>query len=181
MSRRAVLALLALGAVLVLVGTSRTWVTLTLSTDLGTQTAQVPGSALVPVAAAAGVVALAGTLAALVSRSVGRRVVGALVLVVTAAALVQALPVVLAMDARARVWWAVEVSSAAADASAATAPVWPALTLLGLVTVAVGAVALLAGASGWSGLSGRYEATATPRTDPWTALDRGEDPTAPSR
>jgi hypothetical protein len=178
-SRRVVLASLALASLLVLLATSRPWVTLTLDADLGVSTAAVPGAALAPLAVAAGVVALAGTLAALVSRAFGRRVVGALVLLVSAAAVVQTVPVALAVDARGRAWWAVEVGSAASDATAVLAPVWPVLTLVGLLACAAGGLLVLVRAGGWSGLSSRYEAAPAATTDPWTALDRGEDPTAP--
>jgi hypothetical protein len=46
-----------------------------------------------------------------------------------------------------------------------------------VVTVAAGVLVLVRGRE-WSGLSGRYDApTASSRDDPWTVLDRGEDPT----
>jgi hypothetical protein len=178
-SRRVVLASLGLAALLVLLATSRPWVTLTLPGDLGVSRVAVPGAALAPLAVAAGVVALAGTLAALVSKAFGRRIVGTLVLLVSVAAVVQTVPVALAVDTRGRAWWAVEVGAAAGEASAVTAPAWPALTLAGLLACVASGLVVLVKAGGWRGLSSRYEAAPAITTDPWTALDRGEDPTAP--
>jgi hypothetical protein len=178
MSRRAVLALLAAGGGLTLLAATQPWVTLTVQGDLGTASAAVTGSALAPLVTAAGVVALAGTLAALVVRTWGRRVVGVLVLLVAAAALVQLLPVAVSLQQRGRSWWAVEVGAAAQDAAARTAPWWPWLAVVGLLLAAAAAAAVLARGSAWSGLAGRYEAgVPVASSDPWTTLDRGVDPT----
>jgi len=177
-SRRAALALLAAGGGLTLVAATQPWVSLSLQGDLGTTTAAVTGSDLTPLVPAAGVVALAGSLAALVARTWGRRVVGVLVLLVTAAALVQVVPVATALAERGRAWWSVEVGSAAADAEAAAAAWWPWSAVLGLLAAAAGAVVVLARGGTWGGLAARYEARAPAvAADPWTALDRGEDPT----
>jgi uncharacterized membrane protein (TIGR02234 family) len=178
MSRRTVVLLLALGGASTLVASALPWVRLRIDSDLGTQAVTVSGASLVPLAPAAGVVALAGCLAALTAGRWGRRLVGVLVVLVGALALVQAVATALQLVARARSWWAVEVGvGPAASASAATTP-WPWLAVLGLLVTLAAGVLVLARGSAWSGLSRRYEAPAAATSgDAWTALDRGEDPT----
>jgi hypothetical protein len=104
--------------------------------------------------------------------------VGALVVLVGLLALGQTVVTALALEGRARAWWAVEVGEGPAATAIAASTAWPWVTALGLlVTVAAGVLVLVAG-SGWSGLSGRYDApAASTRDDAWTAMDRGEDPT----
>jgi uncharacterized membrane protein (TIGR02234 family) len=63
------------------------------------------------------------------------------------------------------------------------AAMWPAVTVVaGLLVVVAGLLAALASAR-WPAMGARYEAPAgsrrQPAADPWTALDRGEDPTVP--
>jgi hypothetical protein len=179
MSRRTVVLLLAVGGALTLVASGLPWVRLRIESDLGTQVATVSGASLVPLAPAAGVVALAGCLAALTAGRWGRRLVGVLVVLVGTVALGQTVVTALQLVARARAWWAVEVGEGPAARAVAATTAWPWLAVLGLlVTVAAGVLVLVRG-RGWSGLSRRFDApAAAAHDDAWTALDRGEDPTA---
>jgi uncharacterized membrane protein (TIGR02234 family) len=178
MSRRTVVALLALGGALTLVASALPWVRLRLDSDLGTQAVAVSGASLVPLAPAAGVVALAGCLAVLTAGRWGRRLVGALVVLVGTVALVQTVVTALRLVARARSWWAVEVGVGPAASAAAATTAWPWLAVLGLLVTVTAGVLVLARGSTWSGLSRRYDAPAAATGgDAWTALDRGEDPT----
>jgi uncharacterized membrane protein (TIGR02234 family) len=128
------------------------------------------------------IVALAGTLLLLVLRTRGRRVVGALLLLVGAAiAIVGGLrlqPSAEAVRSRVR-----EVSLT--DASQLTATVWPWVFALSGVLVAGGAVLTMITASAWPSASDRFQAgVAGPEDsasdDPaqlWKAMDAGVDPT----
>ncbi len=179
MSRRSVLLLLALAGAVTTVAAAQTWVRLSVPSDLVPLQVTVTGAALVPLTTAAGIVALAGSLAAFTARGWGRRVVGALVLLVAAVALVQTLVTLADLVGRARLWWSVEVGDEAASAASASTTVWPAATALGLAAVALAGVLVVVYAARWAGLSDRYEARpAAVRDDPWVALDRGDDPTA---
>jgi uncharacterized membrane protein (TIGR02234 family) len=148
----------------------------------------VTGSALAPLAVAAGVVAMASVAALLAVRRWLRLVVAAVVGLLALGAMAQAVAVVVATDERARDWWRIEVG-ALADEAEVTTTAWPVVTVLGLALVVAGSVLVLARGSGWSGLSSRYDAPGSVRTAPptgsddapdpdlWQALDRGEDPT----
>jgi hypothetical protein len=104
-----------------------------------------------------GAVLLLGTIVVAVTRSAGRRLSG----VITAATGLTA-TVVTATAAGGWTGWRLGVLAGAVLAAAA---------------------GLLAAARGprWAGMSRRYDAPAAPRppheSDPWRALDRGEDPT----
>jgi uncharacterized membrane protein (TIGR02234 family) len=177
-TRARVAVLLGIGGGAGLLATSRPWVVLSAEVGLTSTTVQVTGSALAPLASAAAVVALAGVLAVLVARSWGRRVVGLLVVVVSGAGLAQVVAVLADRVGRARSWWAVEVGAAAGTATSSTTP-WAVVAAVSLLLVVVAGVLVLVRAGAWGGLPGRYETpgAASPTSDPWRALDEGEDPT----
>jgi uncharacterized membrane protein (TIGR02234 family) len=178
-SRRSVLLLLAVAGGVTVAAAAQAWVRLAVRSDLAPLDVTVTGAALVPLTSAAGVVALAGSLAALTARGWGRRVVGTLVVLVASVALVQTLTTLTALVERARRWWSVEVGADAAGAATAGTTAWPVVTGIALVAVVVAGALVIAYAGRWAGLSGRYEARpAAVRDDPWVALDRGDDPTA---
>ncbi len=132
--------------------------------DARTQT----GGQLVPWAPALAFVAVAGGIALLAVRRVGRVVVS-LVLVAAGAGLV--------------VGGAIGLDGGLAGG--AVAAHWPALSLFGGVLVAAAGTLGLARGSGWARMGARYESptarAAVPAQDAagvWDALDRGDDPTA---
>jgi uncharacterized membrane protein (TIGR02234 family) len=179
-SRTLAFGCLILGGVLALVGSAQPWwraagqgVVVTFS---GTQ-------ATAGLSQALALVALAGTLLLLVVRTRGRRVVGALLVLVGAAlAIVGGFRLQPSADAvRSRVR---EVSLA--DASQLTATAWPWLFALSGVLVAGGAVLTMITAATWPSASGRFQAErlkaeGSDSDDPaglWRAMDAGVDPTA---
>lgn len=122
------------------------------------------GRDLVPWAGAVTVVGVAGGLALLATRGVGRLVVGG----------------VLALAG------AVVVAGALVGPGAGSIrPLGPTLTALGGAAVAAAGLGALLRGRRWARMGGRYDAPATRPTrapgDPaglWEALDRGDDPTA---
>ncbi len=187
---------LALGAELVGAGGAlliglRPWQTvlLTRPRPLGDELLPVSGHTLDGAITGFSLVALAGVVAVLATRGVGRRLVGTLVALSGALLVWRAVGTLSAVsDSRARTLvtqarTAVGVSSSS-PVRISVHPVWPVLTIVaGLLVTGSGLlVALRSGR--WAALSARYEppaaASAPPATDEamWTALDRGDDPTA---
>lgn len=187
-SRAVSLALLGVGGAIASASAVAPWVTLDADDGLVGATVTVTGSALAPLAVAAGVVAMASVAALLAVRRWLRMVVAVVVGVLALAATAQTVAFVVATEERARDWWRIEVG-ALADEAGVAATAWPVVTVLGLALVVVGSVVVLARGAGWSGLSSRYDAPGSARTPPstggddsphpdlWQALDRGEDPT----
>jgi hypothetical protein len=104
-----------------------------------------------------GAVVLLGTVVVAVTRAVGRRLAGVVV-----------------------VLCALACASVAVTATGGWSG-WRVLVLVGAVLgVLCGALAAWRGSS-WTGMSRRYDAPSQPRpeheSDPWRALDRGDDPT----
>lgn len=171
------------GAVLVLLAVSQTWVTASWTApDYPAVRVRLDGGDASPVARACGYVALAGMVALLATRRAGRRIVGALLTLA-------GIGVVVACGF---FWWLGDVvadsalTQAAGDptlsvaASDVTTTAWPLLAAVGgaLITVA-GVLAVLHGPR-WPAMGIRYDAPTTRRhadDDPWAALDKGEDPT----
>lgn len=122
------------------------------------------GGSLLPWLPALGWVALAGAGAVLATRRLGRALVGA-VLVAAGAGLLAA------------GGYGLSLPGVRAG--------WPLLAALGGALVAGAGVATLLRGAGWPAMGTRYERAAAPRTggpaseaELWSALDRGEDPTA---
>lgn len=178
----AVVACLA-GAGLVLLASSRDWAELPASTGGLVPSGPVPltGRDLVPLAYACGLAALAGALALLATRGWPRRAVGVLLVVLGGAALLSGLT-----GAGAE---AVRDAADAGGSVPVTRTAWPWASHAGAaLVVAAGALTAAVGHR-WAGMSDRYDAPAArergraadrPRGagDLWSALDRGEDPTA---
>ena len=154
--RRALAACLVLGLAgggMVLFGAGQPW-------DAGAAVPTVSGDDVNPVGSlvsSLGAVMLLGTVVVAVTRTVGRRLAGAIV-------------VLCALGA---VYVTVTASGGWSG--------WRGLVLLGAVLAAVaGALAAVRG-SRWAAMSRRYDAPSQPRpeheSDPWRALDRGDDPT----
>ncbi len=150
----------------------------------------VSGRTLEPAVAALGLVALAGVVAVLATRGIGRRIVGALLAVSALAMAWRSLAGLQAVTA-ARARSLVADSKAGAGLDPARSPhvtvhaVWPSIGLVCAVALFAAAVAVLLWGHRWAGLSGRYEAPESraeadrQRSDAmlWSALDRGDDPT----
>ena len=128
------------------------------------------------------IVALAGTLLLLVLRARGRRVVGALLLVIGAAI---AIVGVLRLQPSAEAVRSQMREVSLADAFQLSPTVWPWVFALAGVLVAGGAVLTMITAAAWPSASDRFQAGvasagSSAEDDPaelWKALDAGVDPT----
>lgn len=194
----------ALGAALMLLAVSRPWAHAVVDDPLaGRLSVEATGRQAAPVVAAVALVALAGAVALLTLRTVGRVVAGLLLVLSGAAAAAAAVAVERTPSDALR-----SVIAGATGRSGEALPVahqtaWPWVAVVGAVLVLVGGAAGVARARTWSGdagLSGRYDSPvrATAPTsggradepqgpdersagsdvpDPWDRLSRGEDPT----
>lgn len=194
------LAVLAIGAILVLVSYGATWETAEVAVFAGagpspTTTVALTGRELAPLGAAAGLVGLAGVAGILATRRWGRRIVGAVVALSGGAAGAIALAFGLAGGAFVEASLGARGLAPSSTAAAASTLWWVAAVAGGLAMLAAGLLAITRGPQ-WPGLSSRYERDGTgpreaPGADPgpdggrvggiaaWDALDRGEDPTDP--
>ncbi len=185
-----------LGSALVLVGVGRAWVVVEDGgrLTLGSLHRSVSGTAIVPGLRALGFVGLAGVLALVATRGLGRVLVGVLLAatgvtaVVLAAAHLEHARLFLEAGRAAHACAAnggpicSHPSSVRLDVLVAHGgPVW--VTLLGGVVLTAAGLLTAVRGRGWAGLSSSYEAPgAAPEpavTDKgvWDALDRGDDPT----
>jgi uncharacterized membrane protein (TIGR02234 family) len=162
--RLAVLILGALGAAVILLTASRPWATVHLHDAVaGAATLRPAGRSVAPVVPAAGLVALAASVAAVTMRTVGRFVAGLLLVlaggaVAAASVGVARHPLTGATDAiRAATGRTGDVTTTAT----AAASIWPWIAALAAVPlVLAGATAIVRGRA-WSGLSSRYDAPVT--------------------
>ncbi|MFG2072779.1 Trp biosynthesis-associated membrane protein [Nonomuraea maritima] len=175
----------ALGGVLVLAASGQAWVRILQGGGSGAEapTGGALGPALTPVALAG----LAGVVAVLATKGVGRRIVGALLALCGAGA---GAAIRSALDTGTVTGWLSEQNAV----HAMTAPrweiafLWPSVAAAGaLLLFAGGVVAIVRGAA-WAGMSARYErdpgkaaqretSQVTGDRELWDALDRGDDPT----
>jgi uncharacterized membrane protein (TIGR02234 family) len=135
------------------------------------------GQELSSLAIGLGLVGLAGAAAFLAIHGRARRLVGGLLVVAGAGAIIDALL------ARTRVSEAVATAVPGASSVELTITGWPWLAVAGGAAIALGGGFALARSGGLAGTAWRYERAARiapDRDDPgglWRALDRGEDPT----
>lgn len=187
-----VLVVLALASLGVLVSYSATWVVALVPVFAGDAAPSAPareialsGRDLAPLGAAMGWVALAAIAALLATRTWGRRVTGAVVLLAGGAAGVTG--IAFGLTEVATGGGGAFVAAALGDPAEATATSvtisawWTLATLSGLAMLACGMLALVDGPA-WPRLGSRYSRPDGARTAPsaastWDALDRGEDPT----
>lgn len=193
----------AAGAGLMLLTVSRTWAHAVVADPLaGRLAVDASGRQAAPVVAAVALVALAGAVALLTLRTVGRLVAGLLLVLSGAAATAAAVDVVRTPSDALR-----SVIADATGRSGEALPVahqtsWPWVAVLGAALVVLGGAVGVARARRWSsgaGLSGRYDAPVRQSTTPdgraeyradagsqarqadapdtWERLSRGEDPT----
>ncbi|WP_020573494.1 Trp biosynthesis-associated membrane protein [Actinopolymorpha alba] len=177
------LGLVLLGAALVLLAASRTWLSASsVIPDFPVARVHVSGGEASPLTRALGYVALAGVVALLATRRWGRQLVGGLLAltgagVVVAGAIFWSLDRLIAESALERVMHDPSLSVYAKDVATTG---WPIVAMIGGLLVAVGGVLALLRGRRWPVMGSRYDAPGVRRrtdTDPWAALDRGEDPT----
>lgn len=187
-----VLLVLGLASLGVLVSYGATWVVALIPVFAGSAAESAPareialtGRDLAPLGAAMGWVGLAAIAALLATRTWGRRVTGAVVLVAGGAAGVTGVAFGLTEVASGGggtfVAAALGDESAAAATSVSISAWWVVAVLSGLAMLACGMLALVDGPS-WPRLGARYsrpdsQATVPSAAAAWDALDRGEDPT----
>jgi uncharacterized membrane protein (TIGR02234 family) len=189
------LGLLALGALLLLLGYGRTWSTSVVDDPgLPTVTVELSGRDLQPAGAAAAVLALAGIAGLVATRRVGRLVTGAVLLLagLGSGALALIFGLTWSRVPGAGDWIDALVSERiGVDLAGAPTTVtpWWVVALVGGLLVALAGVLALTRSRGWPEMGGRYERAADPAaTGPvgagasgtgsaWDRLDRGEDPT----
>ncbi|WP_052424206.1 Trp biosynthesis-associated membrane protein [Nonomuraea candida] len=172
----------ALGCLLVLVAAGRAWVRVLQGADVAAPAGGDLSPALSPVALAG----LAGVVAVLATKGLGRRLVGALLALcgLGAGAATWA-----ALDGGGVTAWLREqnVLQGAAGIPWESAPLWPAVSAVGAALMLAGGVAAIVRGGRWAGMSARYDrgaakpggAAGRPEDDKalWDALDRGDDPT----
>ena len=178
---RSALILLAIGSVLVLVGFAMTWAWAVVPMATGVEDAvreqSMSGTVLLPAAAAAGWLCLAGLAAVVATRGWARTVVAVVLLLaslgIAAASLAfAAVPATVVQQALAP-----ELGDDALLALTATG--WWAAALLGSALVGYSACWTMLRGRGWPSLGARYERrrALAPATSAWDALDKGQDPT----
>jgi uncharacterized membrane protein (TIGR02234 family) len=161
--RLAAAACVAAGAGLMLLAVSRTWVHAVADDPLvGRLAVDATGRQAAPVVAAVALVALAGAVAVLTLRTLGRLVAGLLLVLAAGAAGAAAWGVARTPSDALR-----SVLSDATGRSGGTLPVarhtvWPWVAVAGAVLVLLGAVVAVARARRWSGLSAKYDAPLPP-------------------
>lgn len=187
-----VLLVLAIASIGVLVSYGATWVAALIPVFAGSADQSAParevalsGRDLAPLGAAMAWVGLAAIAALLATRTWGRRVTGAVVLLAGGAAGVTGVAFGLTEVATggggAFVAAALGDESAAAATSVSISAWWVLAILSGLAMLTCGLLALLDGPA-WPRLGARYSRPDSATTAPsaaaaWDALDRGEDPT----
>jgi uncharacterized membrane protein (TIGR02234 family) len=188
-------ALLAVGGALTLVVVQATWVHVsssgavvsTHSLDAVVVNLDVKGGDAVPVLVPIALFGLAGIVGLVATRGWLRRVVG--VLMMLAGLSTMALSIALLVDPAAVVAGALRRASLDPGLGGAVhvsvAALWPLLAVLGGALVLAGGLLAVVGSRDWPAMGARFEApTRSSRAgrpvDPWTALDRGQDPTVAS-
>jgi uncharacterized membrane protein (TIGR02234 family) len=180
------LALTVLGSCLVLFAGGRAWMRAT-----GAKGADVvvpTGDGLSPVLTPLALAALAGVVAVLATKGAGRRIVAALLALCGAGA---AAGTWAALGSATVTGWLREHNVLrGTDLPWEVVPLWPAVAVLGALLVLAGGVLAFLRGHTWAGMSARYDrndgvAGASERVPDdralWDALDRGDDPTDPTR
>lgn len=172
------------GSGLTLLAAARPWARATVSAAPGLPALDVAptGGGTLPAVVACALVALAGVLAVVATRGVGRALVGGAVTCMGVVIVI--LSVLRGLDPAATVLAEAARTLGATPVQPLDAAVtgWPWVAVLGgSLTAAAGGLALVRGAR-WRVMGSRYDApSARPRAEPargmWETLDRGEDPT----
>lgn len=180
-SYRLALVLVAVGGVLLLVGFGLPWASaqlpLATGVDTATRTREFTGLSLYPGAAACGWVCLAGVAGILATRSWGRAIVGAIV--VLAGGVAAAVAVAFAIAPSSAIDSAAQSTVGSPVSVAGSATGWWALSLLGAVLAAAAGAWTMVRGRRWPAMGARYERA--PRraaaVSQWDAMDKGVDPT----
>ncbi|MBF8188721.1 TIGR02234 family membrane protein [Nonomuraea sp. K274] len=187
-----------LGCLLVLLAASQVWV---LVPAAGAHTGGGPGPAptggeLSPVLTPVALAALAGVVAVLATKGIGRRVVGGLLALCGAGAAAATWTALDGATVTARLAEA-NILSAGAGLPWEVVPGWPVVSAAGAVLLVTGGVVAIVRGNRWAGMSTRYDrgagdtaARGHDGAEPahgdralhgdkalWDALDRGDDPT----
>ena len=168
----------ALGCVLVLVAAGRAWVTNVRGAGTGVVAAPTGGD-LSPVLTPLALAGLAGVVAVLATKGIGRRVIGVLLALCGVGAGFGAWQAAGGSGVLSwlrernvmRVTGAIEWDAVA---------FWPVVCGLGAAMMVAGGVVAVVRGGGWARMSARYTREPPPATDDrsmWDALDRGDDPT----
>ena len=190
-TKRMVMLLGVIGAVLALATSTRTWITV--QPEVGSvkiPLIEVAGSDASAAIAALAVVALAGSLAALIAGKIARYVISGILLLVGGGIIASALAVLgnPVTAAAAKVGEATGLSTAAGDYQVSF---WPYVAACAGLVLVVNALILAVAGRTWAGSKkySRDAATAADSTEPaaptgrideidgWDSLSRGEDPT----
>ncbi|WP_242423717.1 Trp biosynthesis-associated membrane protein [Frankia sp. EI5c] len=181
----AVLACL-VGAAVVLFSVSSTWVSARVQSGSGRgEQVAAPlavdwsGGSLAPAVTALALLGLAGTVAIIATRRLGRTLVGVLVALAGIAILLTAGGIALdpmgAVRGTDEVRAVVPAGEPAITGLSRTAGPW--LASIGGLVLAVTGAAVVARAGTWPAMSGRYQARVAAPVDAWDAIERGQDPT----
>jgi len=182
-----VLALVVAAALGMLFTSSRTWLDLTLHREppFGPLVKHVSGRTEFPAITGFAVVAIIAALLAVVSGRWVRRLLAALLLVISVAAGVYGVRGLSApSDSRARDLMGSAVSQGSGTIGVSQHQLWALLTIVCAVVSLLASLGLARRAGRWAaGLSVKYDAPAEAArsADPWRSLDRGEDPTLDDR
>jgi uncharacterized membrane protein (TIGR02234 family) len=161
--RLAAAACTAAGAGLMLLAVSRTWVHAVADDPLvGRLAVDATGRQAAPVVAAVALVALAGAVAVLTLRTVGRLVAGLLLVVAAGAAAAAAWGVARTPSDALRSVLSDATGRTGGALPVARHTVWIWVAIAGAVLVLVGAIVAVARARRWSGLSAKYDAPLPP-------------------
>ncbi len=168
----------ALGCVLVLVAAGRAWVTNVRGAGTGVVAAPTGGD-LSPVLTPLALAGLAGVVAVLATKGIGRRVIGVLLALCGVGAGLGAWQ---AAGGSGVLSWLRErnVTRVTGAIQWDAVALWPVVCGLGAVLMVAGGVVAVVRGGGWAGMSARYTREPPPPTDDralWDALDRGDDPT----
>lgn len=175
------LALGAAGCAMTLLTMSLAWGRIETSGPTSTNPALVlTGREAAPGAFALALAALAGLGVLLLVGVTGRRLIGALLLVLGAGITVVCARAAMDLDALTRAGFrdAATLPLLDSPATASTVPLWAWVAALGGALIAGAGVLAVRGGPGWPAPSSRYSGGGVARpADPWRALDQGVDPT----
>ncbi len=173
-----------LGAALTLLSTSRSWVHAAVDDPvIGHAAISASGRQAAPVVPAVALVALAGGVALLLARALGRRVAGLLLVLAGAAGVAATASLLRVPESGVAELVAKAVGVVGSTPTSTQVTSWPWVAVAGCALVALGGAVAVLRAGSWAGSRGRYEAPGAQEpqdADPgttWDALSRGEDPT----
>lgn len=192
-SKRMVLVLLLVSAVVILVSGSREWVSGSADNAvLGVAALHGRGSDVAPGVVAAALVGLASAVALATSGTVVRYIAACTALLAAVLCITVAIGILLDPGAALGKVAAAGTGRSGSVAAIGRAGIWVWVALVAALVMGVGGLGAIVGARRWQGLSSRYDAPvsgegpvsspsgegALGRDSAWDQLDRGEDPTA---